>query len=1000
MYSPLKIVAVTLCLACLVPLHLFAQCQSQILAALDESELSGTQHFSAAVWTLDSHCPASGNIMITSNPPGAAVLGDYVESFFDIFTEVYSVKPPIASNYTPNVPFEIITQVTYSDPVYPPQTYVEQVVRRPTGRLEIFRPTPCAPVIVPASIAPGNAACLQVCHNIYYVDLGSTLTLGKPVIQVTPGCTGSAAGCPPTACNPGGLIDYRFAIYERAGRWILEFEYSNPLIQPVCYCVAYIGNLPLNYLVTGLAALNSNHQTFDLTVWTGGLGQPACGMLELFSYPAGAYIGNYEPAMTVNSVPQTVHFPVGAGSFAPGQQFKLIAYVNYGPPFPCPDYTNQWFVENVQVLPNGGLQLIDSQLECSNGGGELVPPSLVLGQSACFRVCHKVYYIPLVFPGMGIPNIIVTPGCDMTTLCPPMPSCTPGGPSDFVYEVFRVGGTWMLRFEYSNPHNEPVCYCVQFQSISPQPIEAYDLAALDGSTQLFHVGLWGSDPHVPLSGNLAIRSNPPGALIGDHVQSFFDVFTEGMDQQIPVGPGTFLPGQSFQLIAHAVFNNPDVQPVTYTENVIVRPDGMLTPWAPADPCVGDLVPPFMVPGEVACFTVCHGIYRTILNYNPGGGRPVIQITPGCNAPCTDPTCLPGGPNDYCWRVYHDGINWILEFEYSNPYIQPVCYCVQYLGNVPFDCGTRELAALNEERQSFDITLWTFSHLGQLCPANGTLEIFSYPSGALIGPYPVVFNGVGPEWYTVTAPVAPGSFTPGSAFQLIARIDYTDPAYPDVWKVENVRVSEDAALLEIDDVGGQCPPGTDFVPSDIYPGQSTCFRVCHRIYYSRINWSLLTPPVVRVTPGCYGPPSDNCVTWTDCLPGGLWDYRYAVIYDGIGWVLEFEYSNPDIEPVCYCVFIEPPPCYRVPDLVMQWPDSITHTIRLAWTCPQDALYRIYSTSVKNNDGNPPGLIWNLDAEIWGTTGEQKIWTPIEIVNTDYKNYVIKADCGPFPTHRKQ
>jgi len=467
----------------------------------------------------------------------------------------------------------------------------------------------------------------------------------------------------------------------------------------------------------------------------------------------------------------------------------------------------------------------------------------------------------------------------------------------------------------------------------------------------------------------------------------------------PVRPGIFAPGEVFEIVADIDYFGPGSDPfegqVCY-ENVIVTPGNTLELWDPVVPCTGDYVPASMVPGQAECFHVCHRIYETVLFYNPGGGMPVIEVTPGCRGmpfdECVLDTCVPGGPNDYVTTVYHDGVNWRLRFEYSNPYVEPVCYCVKYVGNVPWDCETKELAALDESYQTFDVSLRTFSVGGYDCPASGNITISSYPVGAFIGPYMGGFVGVGADWYTIEVPVGPGSFGAGETFQLIAYIDYTDPAYTDQWLTEEVTVDTDLLILTIFDWGGECAAGGgENVPGWMNPGDAFCFRVCHRIYHIPIDmYDPAVTPVVHVSPGCYGEPTDRC--WMEpCTPGGPFDYRWNVWWTGTNWELEFEYSNESIEPVCYCVSIDPLPCNPVTDLVIWYSPPPMAEIYLYWTAPQWGLYLIYSTTNPNNNGIPD-VTWDLEDAVYLGPG-QKTWVRLFDPADWYRNYVIICDCDP-------
>ncbi|MBU1985348.1 hypothetical protein KJ815_13195, partial [bacterium] len=750
---------------------IWAQCSGNLLGCLDEN--ATPQRFAVSTWTNDGHCPASGHITLMSEFPGIE-FGPYVDSFFDVFTEVYRVKPEVVvmAPPPPMMPFLIHAMVDFEDPAYTDLVYAEQVMWDPgLSRLVIVRPTPCMGDEVPPSMGPMTSACFKVCHRIYYVDLGSRLVLGRPNISVTPGCTG--INCAMEPCVPGAPTDYVYKVYASGTRWVLEFEYSNPAAEPRCYCVSYTGNQPQGYNVKHLAVMNAEMQTLDLTVWTTNPLHVACGTMEVFSYPPGAYISIPVQSLEASSEPYTWHIPVAAGAFDVGDTCMLAAYFSYGPEPMCPEYTDQWAVEYVIYSTQKGARTLRPEISCDPSA--YVPEQLVLGVPECMIVCHDIYYIPLIFPGPGIPSVIVQEGCGpMSTPCS-NPLCDPGLPGEYRYDVLRIGGTWFLEFEHSNPQHVPACYCVTLDGYTPLPQEPYLLCAMNEAHQTLDVSLWSSDCTWPWHGEFTVTTNPPGKIDPDWwVESFFDVFCLPHTWEFPVHPSlTTNPGENFQIIIECDIFGPGSDPfegqVAYKEPVIVTPMGTLAPWNPEPPCMGDWVPPSMVPLESQCFQVCHRIYETVLLYNEGGGRPIISVTPGCQGQpmdnCVLTPCVPGGPQDFVYDVYHNGVDWILRFEYSNPYVEPVCYCVTYEGNVPYDCETFQLAALDEGHMQFEVSVRTHSNEGWECPADGFITIFSIPPGATIGPYIDSFFDVFTEWHTVSPNVDPGSFSPGETFQL-------------------------------------------------------------------------------------------------------------------------------------------------------------------------------------------------------------------------------------------
>jgi hypothetical protein len=957
-----------------------AQCGARLLAALDEE----SQTFDVSVWTNSPHCPASGQIHIETMPSGMILFpsGDpwWVESFFDVFTTPHTIKPQVVPT-APESFFDVFTEVTFDDSAYSPLSFVEHVRVNPLNQLEIVHSPPCAGDAVPPSMTAGVSYCFHVCHRVYTIPLVVPPSMGQPLITVSPGCAGPPAdSCvPDPACPPGDMNSFRYEVYQTGGLWYLEFEYSNPAMEPVCYCVRYEGNLPYGYEVNTLAVMNAEMQTLDLTVWTNNPLYTACGIMEVFSYPPGAYISIPSQEFTATSEPHTWHIPIAAGTFDAGDTCMLIAHydANDCQDNGVPDICDPEFVI---YSTQKGARTLRPEISCDPSA--YVPSSLELGVPECMIVCHDIYYIPLVFPGPGVPTVSVSEGCRPTLTPCSNPLCSPGLPGEYRYDVIRVGGTWFLEFEHSNPQHVPACYCVTLNAVAPREREPYLLTAMDETHQTFNVSLWSSDCEWPWNGHFTVTTNPPYELDPDAwVESFFDVYCAPHTWEFPVHPAAdVLPGENFEIIIECDFFGPGSDPfegqVAYREPVIVTPAGTIAPWNPEPPCTGDHVPTSMVPGESQCFKVCHHVYETILYYNPGGGRPIIHVTPGCLGPphdsCAAEACVPGGPNDFVYDVYHNGVDWVLRFEYSNPYIEPVCYCVTYAGNVPWDCETFELAALDEDLQEFDVSLRTYSYGSYDCPASGTVNLFSFPSGAYIPQPTWAFAGVGDEWYTIEAAVGPGSFVAGDTFQLVAYVDYTDPEYPDKWLTEEVIVEPSGQYLRIRDVGGECAAGGgDNVPAAMAPGQSECFHVCHRVYHIALAATdPLNPPTVTITPGCFGPPRDPCVPDPACTSGGPFDYRWRVWWTGGYWELEFEYSNENIEPVCYCVTVAaPPPVCDTHALVALDEDNQLLKVSIVSLNPSGTEpCEVSGTVTLSSD--PPGMYFEQSA--WTFSGVGETW----------------------------
>ena len=79
----------------------------------------------------------------------------------------------------------------------------------------------------------------------------------------------------------------------------------------------------------------------------------------------------------------------------------------------------------------------------------------------------------------------------------------------------------------------------------------------------------------------------------------------------------------------------------------------------------------------------------------------------------------------------------------------------------------------------------------------------------------------------------------------------------------------------------------------------CFHVCHKVYHIDLGIVNHRIPLISIIPGCDLPCDDPT-----CTPGGIYDYRYDMVWAGSHWELEFEYSNENREPVCYCITVEP------------------------------------------------------------------------------------------------
>ncbi|MBI5060387.1 hypothetical protein HZB60_11475 [candidate division KSB1 bacterium] len=894
----LLLLCAIIALLCVAPQSASAQCEATVLVSANQE--SGPPRFSVSVATKDLHCMTGGMINVSVQPPEAATFYYAIDSFFDVFTEYAVMDGEGVINYPPGVPFEVITTVNFFDPVYPPQVIVELVWIDPLdGVFKYFRPGGTPPDDVPPVMTPGQSVCFLVIHKVYRIPLVVPPGAGMPIISVSPGCTPADPCFDPYVCNPGGPYDYRADVIWFNGQWMLEFEYSNPMFEPSCYCVSYTGNLPLNYDTTPLLALDEREQTVAISM-NMGLAMDACGTYELFSYPAGAAIGGGGgggalPFHVSPMNPRIAQIMVAPGMMLPGTMFTLAAHLDYS--VDCADAETEWIVERVRVNSYGTLERVDVGGEC-DAAIVSVPREMDFMQAECFVVCHDVYYVQLNTPVNGTPSVSVAPGC-YPPCVPPFP-CTPGDLMNCVYWTERIGAHWYLRFEYSNPAIEPVCYCVTYNGLVMVPVEPYALSVFDETTQSVHVSLWGSSPTIPLNGTLDIREQP---LCDDpwwNVESFFDIYMAPRHWEYPYPATCYLPGEAFQLVSTITFNDPIIPPVTYNEWVIVDGMGMIHPFDdPDQPCTGDFVPPMMNVGEAACFVVCHDIYEVTMNAPAGAGQPIITVVPGCEPPCVPPVaCIPGGPADYMYWFTEAGGVWTLHFEYSNQFIEPVCYCVTFVG-YQTTVETHELAALDEKRQTFDLSVTAWDLGGPVAPVDGFVTVRTAPPGGWVGGYVESFFDVWYDWHTVRPPVARGSFTPGESFQLIAEFHYTDPPLPSRILSEDVMVTPTGGL-QLVDAGGECAAGgLESIPAVLRFGQPECVIACHDIYHIPIEFPEPGIPTVSVQPGCGPVTSCNDPL---CNPGDSWSYRADVLIVGGSWILEFEHSNPLNEPACYCLTV--------------------------------------------------------------------------------------------------
>jgi hypothetical protein len=209
---------------------------------------------------------------------------------------------------------------------------------------------------------------------------------------------------------------------------------------------------------------------------------------------------------------------------------------------------------------------------------------------------------------------------------------------------------------------------------------------------MFSVTIWKTDETCfSTGGTIYYSSNPPGAWWEHMPESFFDVYLEPQTFRNGVGPGTFLPGDCFTLIATVVFDTvPGTAPLpdlVCEEYVCVDANGLL--YRPATNCPPSVtrIPTSLSVGDFFCFKVCHDVYWIPLNCNLPG-PPHFTVIEGCLDPttpnCYDPECLLPDPNCYVISKEFCGGVWWLRFEYSCAYREPVCYCITFDWQLPVE----------------------------------------------------------------------------------------------------------------------------------------------------------------------------------------------------------------------------------------------------------------------------------------------------------------------------
>ncbi|RPH94244.1 T9SS C-terminal target domain-containing protein [candidate division KSB1 bacterium] len=244
----LRTIFVCLALLVLTTLCLGEQhCVNLLCAFEGERPCDMGQYYTVSMWTNEAACHSAGTIYYSSDPPGA--LYDFpAESFFDIFFEVQTFRSHVLpGEFMPGDCFFLVANVLFENPDLPDLTCRDNVCVGADGRLYLAGACPPADIRLPSIMNIGDVFCFKVCHDVYWIPLGCTLP-GPPVFRILEGCLMQHPNCYDPECL---VPDPNCYVWDKIfcnGIWYLRFEYSCGYRQPVCYCVIFEDQLPVELL--------------------------------------------------------------------------------------------------------------------------------------------------------------------------------------------------------------------------------------------------------------------------------------------------------------------------------------------------------------------------------------------------------------------------------------------------------------------------------------------------------------------------------------------------------------------------------------------------------------------------------------------------------------------------------------------------------------------------------------------------------------------------------
>ncbi|MCB9367337.1 MAG: hypothetical protein H6508_09170 [Calditrichaeota bacterium] len=99
-----------------------------------------------------------------------------------------------------------------------------------------------------------------------------------------------------------------------------------------------------------------------------------------------------------------------------------------------------------------------------------------------------------------------------------------------------------------------------------------------------------------------------------------------------------------------------------------------------------------------------------------------------------------------------------------------------------------------------------------------------------------------------------------------------------------------------------------------------------------------------------------------------------------------------QDLAFCLATNPPPCNPVTDLTIYLAPG-NGGAKLFFNAPQDAVYKIYSTTNPNADGDPDGgsdADYTVEATVFFAAGAHEWTAPVGFAN--YKTFVVTANCN--------